>query len=144
VTRERFLIALDELQPSQLYLSAAKLSSVEGGWQPPTLEAMPSLPIHPLDGHLILTDGHHRAFAAYREGFTRVPVYWDEDELDWDAYRICVGWCLKEGIRTVAALGERIVPQADYEVLWLWRCRQMHAKLDRRRATPSDSRTPGA
>jgi len=134
-----FLCPLAQLQPSQLYISEAKLAHVLAWWQPPTLETLEPIPIkrlHGADGRIrvIYTDGHTRAFAAYRLGFTEVPVVWDEDELDWEAYQICVDWCLDADIRTIADLKGRVIPPEQYEVLWHDRCRTMQDALARQRA----------
>lgn len=122
-------LPLAALQPSQLYISATKLASVEAAWQPPLLETLGPIPIKALDGRIITTDGHTRAFAAFRQGFTAIPVVWDEDELDWEAYRICVTWCLEEDITTIMDLEPRILSHEDYEQLWHERCRVMQAAL---------------
>jgi len=130
-------LPLVEIQPSQLYISTAKLARVVELWQPPDLLTIPPVPVKRLDGRLIATDGHTRAFAAYRRGLTEIPIVWDEDELDWEAYRICVDWCLAEGIHTVMDLEGRVVAPDDYAVLWLDRCRVMQADLaERRRPRP--------
>ena len=120
---------LAEIQPSQLYISRAKLARVVELWCPPDLSTVPPVPVRRLDGRVIYTDGHTRAFAAHRQGLTEIPIVWDEDDLDWEAYRVCVGWCLAEGIRTVMDLEGRVVEADDYEVLWLDRCRLMQASL---------------
>ena len=126
---EPFFLPLAEIQPSQLYISAAKLASVFVAWDPPRIETLPPIPVKRLDGRIVATDGHTRSFAAYRRGLIEVPAVWDEDDLDWEAYRICVGWCLADGIRTVMDLEGRLLTPEDYEVLWLDRCREMHATL---------------
>jgi len=127
------LFPLSQLQPSQLYISTAKLAHVLSWWQPPTLATLEPVPIKRLNERVIYTDGHTRAFAAYRLGFTEVPVVWDEDELDWEAYQICVDWCLDAGIRTIGDLEGRVVPPEQYETLWHDRCEAMQTDLALRR-----------
>jgi len=139
MVKKPFLYPLAQLQPSQLYISEAKLADVLAWWQPARLETLEPLPIKRLEDaphgrNVIYTDGHTRAFAAYRLGFTEVPVVWDEDELDWEAYRICVTWCLDVGIHTVADLEGRVIAPEQYDVLWLDRCRVMQTELEIRRA----------
>ncbi len=134
-----FLYPLADLQPSQLYISAAKLTDVLARWRPPTLETLEPIPIKRLNGtdgriRVIYTDGHTRAFAAHRLGFTEIPVVWDEDALDWEAYQICVDWCLDVGIRTIADLEGRIIPPEQYETLWHDRCQTMQDALAEQRA----------
>jgi hypothetical protein len=128
-----FLMPLDQLQPSQLYISTQKLAQVMAWWDPPHLATLTPVPIKRLNGRVIYTDGHTRAFAAYQRGFTEVPVFWDEDELDWEAYQICVDWCLEAGIFTVMDLKDRIISPEAYEHLWIGRCRVMHEQLEQAR-----------
>jgi hypothetical protein len=130
---EHFLVPLDEVQPTQLYISAQKLAEVLrdlDAARPATIEP---LPLKRLAGHVILTDGHTRAFAAFLCGVSEVPAYWDEDELDWEAYRICVQWCDAEGISSVKDLAGRVVGPRDYQRKWLDRCAEMHRELEAKR-----------
>ena len=133
MTLEYFALGLDQLQPSQLFISAEKLAQVMETFDPNRPEALKPIPIKKLNGRLIYTDGHTRGLAAYLSNWEQVPVYWDQDELDWDAYQICVDWCLRERIYTVADLQRRILSSADYEVLWLERCQKMHQELAHKR-----------
>lgn len=126
-----FLVDLEDLQPSQLYISAGKLDVMRAaishhGFAEP-------LPVKHLGEELVLTDGHTRAFAAFESGQKCVPVVWDMDELDWEAYEICVCWCKEEGIRTIADLAGRVVNDEVYQRMWLDRCREMHHHLARKR-----------
>ena len=124
------MLPLAQIQPSQLYISTAKLADVASWWSPPCLVTLTPIPVVKLHGAIVATDGHTRAFAAYRAGFAEVPVTWDNDDLDWAAYRICVDWCRAEGIRTVMDLVDRVVEPAVYQRLWLDRCRRMHQVLE--------------
>lgn len=96
-------------------------------------ESIEPIPLKKLGNDVIFVDGHTRAFAAYLKGISEVPVYWEDEDLDWDAYEICVEWCKKEGIHTIADLKDRIVSQEEYEILWLKRCKIMHKDLEERR-----------
>jgi len=118
---------LSALQPSQLYISAHKLALVERRRATPaTIEPVP---VKKLGRSIVMTDGHTRAVAAVRAGLRRVPVYWEDEELSWEMYRVCVRWCRRAGIRTPAALSRRIVSHADYEQLWYARCSRMQERL---------------
>ena len=46
--------------------------------------------------------GHTRAFAAFLYEVSEVPIYLADEELDWDAYEICVKWCKENGIRAIS------------------------------------------
>jgi len=128
-----FVMKLEDIQPSQLFISSAKLEQVMQDLDPVTRETLLPLPIKKLGQDVILTDGHTRALAAHLKGWEEIRVYWDEDDLDWEAYAICVQWCREAGIRTIADLADRIVPPEDYQVLWLQRCDRMHRDLAARR-----------
>lgn len=125
-----FTMKLDKIQPSQLFISSAKLSEVMRSFSSQSIEP---IPVKKLGNHVVFVDGHTRAFAAFLHGLSEVPVYWEVDELDWDAYEICVEWCLKDGIHTIADLKNRIVSHEEYEVLWLKRCERMQHDLEAKR-----------
>jgi hypothetical protein len=124
-----FMMALADLQPSQLYISAEKLAHLEAAINFSNPEEIPPIPVKDLNGVVIMTDGHTRALAAWRAGLTRVPVFWDTDELDWEAYQICVDWCRNADIFSAADLAGRVISSEDYAVLWLERCRVMQQRL---------------
>jgi hypothetical protein len=124
---------LDHLQPSQLYISQDKLSAVQTTTDYSSPEEVQPIPVKDLGGLRVMTDGHTRAFAAFLAGLTSLPTYDDPDDLDWEAYQICVDWCWAEGIHTVADLVGRVVNAEDYERLWYDRCRMMQADLAKKR-----------
>jgi len=128
-----FMMKLNEIQPSQLYISSEKLHEVMKTFDPNKPESIEPIPIKKLGKEIIFVDGHTRAFAAFLHDLSEVPVYWEDEELDWDAYEICVGWCKKEGIYTIADLKNRVVPQKDYEILWYRRCEKMQQDLETKR-----------
>lgn len=96
-------------------------------------ESIEPIPIKRLGNRIILVDGHTRAFAALLHNLSEVPVYWEDEELDWEEYKICVEWCRKEGIHTIADLKNRVVSQKDYETLWYRRCERMQGELEAKR-----------
>ena len=126
-----FFMKLDEIQPSQLYISSDKLSNVLKDFptEPSSLEP---IPIKRLGGEVVFVDGHTRAL-AFQCGFSKVPVYWEYDELDWEEYEICVEWCKEEGIQTITDLKDRVIPHKKYEKLWYERCAKMQKKLEAKR-----------
>ncbi len=127
------MIGLDAIQPSQLYISSEKLKEVMKAFDPAKPQSMEPVPIKKLGGKIILTDGHTRAFAAFLSGFAGIRACWEDEQLDWDEYAICVEWCEKEGIRTIADLKDRVVSQKDYEILWYRRCEEMQKDLAKRK-----------
>jgi hypothetical protein len=133
---------LSDLQPSQLYICAEKLAviarTLRGG------APLDPVPVKLLGARTVITDGHTRACAAFREGRTSIPACWETDDLDWTAYEVCVQWCLQEGIHSVADLASRIVSADAYEELWYQRCRALHDRLtEQRKARRAATDRPG-
>ena len=115
-------MSLDVVQPSQLFISTEKLARVATWFDPARLVEREPLPVKRLGDDVIFTDGHTRAFLSFRHGLSRVWVSWDEDDLDWDAYAVCVDWCKAAGITRVAHLENRLLSPEDYAVQWIARC----------------------
>lgn len=130
---------LSEMQPSQLYISREKLACVMKMFRKSNSSLGP-IPIKKLGNEIVIVDGHTRAFAAFLHNLKEVDVYWEEETLDWDAYKICVEWCKNEGIHTIADLKDRVIPQKDYETLWLERCAEMQKELSRKRCLQSENK----
>ena len=129
---ETFLMEVNKIQPSQLYISSRKLSSVMKNFaSKPSL--MESIPIKKLGDRIVFVDGHTRAFAALLHRFPKIPVYWEDEELDWEEYEICVRWCLEEKIHTTADLKNRIISHQQYKKLWYERCAKMQKELEAKR-----------
>jgi hypothetical protein len=127
---EVFEAGLDELQPSQLFICEEKLAKVMAT---AGQEALEPVPVKRLSDRWVITDGHTRAAAAAVLGRKTIQVIQEQDDLDWEAYEICVAWCQEAGIHSVADLASRIVPMEQYEELWYKRCRAMHQQLAERR-----------
>lgn len=127
------LVDLTLLQPSQLFLSAKRLEQILAWIKSEDPDVLEPLPFKELDGHLMLTDGHHRAYAFYFLGYKQIKVIPDTDDLDWEAYRICVQWCLENGISSVKDLENRIVNEKDFDLLWNKRCDELHQFLKKKR-----------
>ena len=123
---------LDEIQPSQLYISSDKLSNVMKNF-PSRPASIEPIPVKKLRNQIIFVDGHTRAYAAFQCAFSKVPVYWEDEELDWEAYEICVNWCKAEGIYTIADLKDRVISHQQYEKLWYERCAKMQKELEVKR-----------
>lgn len=137
-----FKKSLKDIQPSQLYVSKEKFFEVLNIHKEPDINLLKPIPIVKLNDEIIYTDGHTRALVAFLKGMDEVRVFWDEDELDWEAYTICVEWCKKENIYTISDLKNRIIPHMNYETLWLKLCREMQKKLADRRKKYSGIKIP--
>lgn len=119
---------MTEIQPSQFYLSEEKLKRIREWFDPKDLSNFEPLPIRRLDGNVIFTDGHTRAFAAWQAGLESVPTVWDGDDLDWDLYRVCVEASRKRGIQSIADLSERILTAEEYAVKWNGWCDEIQKR----------------
>lgn len=126
---ESFQLRLDEIQPSQLYISKTKMAAVMKHFKSSTQSLLDPIPIKKLGGELVSTDGHTRGVVWYLEGHMEVKCVWEDTEMDWDAYRICVDWCKEVDITSIIDLNERFLDHDDYEILWLDRCRIMQEEL---------------
>jgi hypothetical protein len=128
-----FQMELHSIQPSQLYINSRKLDSIMKNLERSKPMLIEPIPIKKLGNQVVFVDGHTRALAAFLLGFSEIPVYWEDEELDWDEYEICVEWCKEEGIRTISDLKNRIVSPRNYQVLWLDRCGRMQKELKEKR-----------
>jgi hypothetical protein len=130
---ESFIMEIYGIQPTQLYISSKKLARViEVIGRSPPFEYEP-IPVKELNGRVVYSDGHTRAFALHRLGVTEIQCCWEDTALDWDEYEACVGWCLAEGIKTIADLDGRVVGPDEYKRLWLDRCAGMQKEMENKR-----------
>lgn len=126
---EYIVMNLKDIQPSQLYISSKKLDDVLKWFNPSDHHSYDAIPVKDLNGKVIFLDGHTRAYAAYLKGAETIKVYWDDEELSWDAYQICVDWCNAEGITSIKNLEGKVISHEEYEILWYERCREMQRRL---------------
>ena len=130
---EVFKLYLHEIQPSQLYISQAKLDAVINGRNLGNLTMYEPIPIKEINGEMVSTDGHTRGVAWLLEGYEEVDVEWETVEMDWDEYAVYVQWCKTEGIYSIEDLKDRIISHEDYEVLWYERCRVFQEEWAKRK-----------
>ena len=130
---DTFRLGLDEIQPSQLYISRAKYAEVVKQFDSDRRSQLEPIPIKELDGELVSTDGHTRGVLWVLKGYSKVDCVWEDLEMDWEAYRICVQWCKDAGITSIYDLRDRFLDHTEYEVLWLERCHIMQEDLERKR-----------
>ncbi|MGC9780703.1 MAG: hypothetical protein HZR80_15790 [Candidatus Heimdallarchaeota archaeon] len=130
---EVFYMDLEQIQPSQLYISKRKLRKIQKAIDPTDVSTLEVVPIKKLGSDIIYTDGHTRAYAAYLAGITRIRVEWETEDLDWEMYEICVGWCKEAGIFTVVDFKGREIDQKSYRKLWYKRCALMQNEINENR-----------
>lgn len=113
---------LADLQPSQLFLCDEKLLAVVEWFDADDPSDDPLL-LAEIDDQPVILDGHHRAFAARLAGADDTTVVRASDDVDLEPYRTCVGWCEEAGIESIDDLAGRVLDSADYQALWIDRCR---------------------
>ncbi len=128
---EVFEIPLRRIQPSQLFINDGKLKAVLARLEGEPDAQIEPLPVKRLCEHIVYSDGHTRALVALMRREEVINVYWETDELDWDAYRACVQWCRERDIRTIVDLRHRVVPAGLYQTIWLDRCARLFNELGR-------------
>lgn len=127
---KEMVMNLYDIQPSQLYVNSMKLENVLSWFKPEDINSYDAIPVKELNNKIIFTDGHTRAYAAYLKGIYEIKVYCDEDDLDWNAYQICVDWCTNENINSIKNLEKRVISDEEYKILWLEKCRIMQEELE--------------
>lgn len=118
-------LTIKDLQPSQFYISQKKIDDINKWFNPSDLSNFEPIPIKILDGGIVITDGHTRVVAALQNGLDKVPLAYDEDELNWDMYRECVKECKKLNITSPLSLLSRIISEDEYEIKWNKWCDEM-------------------
>lgn len=118
-------LTIKDLQPSQFYISQKKIDDINKWFNPNDLSNFEPIPIKILDGEIVITDGHTRIVAALQNGLYKVPLVYDEDELNWDMYRECVKECKKLNITSPLSLLSRIISEDEYEIKWNKWCDEM-------------------
>ncbi|RRD94209.1 hypothetical protein EII17_09395 [Clostridiales bacterium COT073_COT-073] len=112
-------VLLSEIQPSQFYISDLKLKNIWGWFNKEDLSNFSPIPVKMLDDELIMTDGHTRAVAAILSGLSKVPLIWQEDDLDWNLYRLCVKECKNRAVYRPGDLIKHHLSVEDYAEMWI-------------------------
>ncbi|MFH0765928.1 MAG: hypothetical protein V2A61_05860 [Calditrichota bacterium] len=117
------IISFEYLQPSQLYICSEKLEAVQREFrQASHLALYWTYPIIKINNRHVLTDRHTHALVAFNQGVKLAIAYLDEDDLDLNAYQVCVSWCLGEGVKEIGDLNARVLPYSEYQEKWIKRC----------------------
>lgn len=117
-------LPVDEVHPTQLFLSKAKLVRVFDwfDFDSPNYE---SLPAFRYEGDWYLSDGHSRAFAAILAGAESVRLREEHavrEQYDFEIYEACIEWCDEAGVDTINDLSGRVVEPETFEKRWIDRC----------------------
>ncbi|MHA1244881.1 MAG: hypothetical protein ACTSXA_04140 [Candidatus Heimdallarchaeota archaeon] len=130
---DSFEMKLIEIQPSQLYISRKKLAKINKYFDPKNKETLGVIPIKKLGKDIVFSDGHTRAVAAFLAGYQEIIVEWEDEDLDWEMYEVCVQWCKDDKIFSAKELAKRIISHKDYKLLWYKKCEIMQKEITMKR-----------
>ena len=119
---DRLVLRLDSIQPTQLYINASKLATLEAAYPPGTETSMEPVPVTQMHGKVVYTDGHTRAFLLWKRGIETIDAIWDDTELNALVYETCLCWCEDEQVFTIADLNGRVLDDETYQQAWIARC----------------------
>lgn len=122
------LINIDSLGLSQIYLSSAKIASIIEWFDPQCMDNFQPLRVHNFGNNTYtITDGHTRAYIAYKNGVSVLPVSYDNDDIIVNQvgqmqYRANLDWCKRFKLSHIEHLRNRILSRSAYQKLWIERC----------------------
>ena len=110
---------LNDVQPSQIYLNAAKIAQVKRGLMKSSSKNIKPVHVFSLNDGMVMIDGHTRAFVLYQLGFKELPILLEsilpQEKLKF--YALCVERCKKEHIFSIKDL--KVVRNTEYKKLSL-------------------------
>lgn len=121
-------IHIEQLWLSQIYLSAYKIARIEEWFHPLCMDHFQPLTVHDFGNRsYTLTDGHTRAYAAYKNGISVLPAVYDKDDIVTNQvgqmlYKEDIVWCKRFNLSHVKHLENRILSKSAYQKLWIDRC----------------------
>ncbi|MBQ4573958.1 MAG: GNAT family N-acetyltransferase [Clostridia bacterium] len=128
-------VPIADLGLSQIYLNDDKLTRIKQWFNPNDITGFQPLPVYDFgNGKLTLTDGHSRAFVAYKTGLCELPVIYDTDEIVTSKtgqmlYKNDIIWCERFDLKSICDLEKRIVSNEEYEIQWIDRCNKAYNLL---------------
>ncbi len=122
---DNFKKDIENIHPSQLYINREKLERIKKIIDSEGIESVQPLPIKKIGNKIFFTDSHTTAYEFKRRGIKKIKVYWDEDNLDWYSYLVCINWCRKNKIFSISDLKNSIIADNKYKKLWLNRCEKL-------------------
>ncbi len=120
---------------SQIYLNKRKTDAIMKWMVPKSSYEYEPLQVHDFgNGRYTLTDGHSRAYVAYKMGYTHLPIVYDRDEIITNEvgrllYAADIEWCNRFHLENILDLEKRIVDDKTYNTLWVERCERSYNLL---------------
>lgn len=129
------LMNVDLLGLSQIYLNSDKITSIMGWFNSQCMDNFQPLSVHDFgNGVYTLTDGHTRAYVAYKNGVSNLPVLYDNDDIitckvGQMLYKADIDWCKRFKLSHIKQLENRILNKSAYQKLWIERCNRSYNLL---------------
>lgn len=120
-----FRVRIDQLQPSQPYLSRARLDNILRN----TGFILRPVGVRELKGRYCVIEGHERCFALNSLGYNEVEVFIDTSAKDENIWQDCVKITIEEGVAAIADLGNRILSPALFKQNWVMRKKLLGDRL---------------
>ena len=132
--KNSFYVDILSLGVTQIYLSSRKIDALLQWFHPAGIDTYGPLPVYDFGDGLRLTDGHTRAYVAYRMGVKSVPVIVDSSEMVTSAlgrklYLADIVWAKRYGVNRISDLMDRVVAETEYDRLWKRRCDRSYQLL---------------
>ncbi|PKL76678.1 MAG: hypothetical protein CVV27_09060 [Candidatus Melainabacteria bacterium HGW-Melainabacteria-1] len=120
---------IEKLLPTQLYISRAKLRTVQYALDCGGELALGPIPVLPWGPRFLMLDGHTRALALCQQGYSELLIRCEEVPVDLDMYSLCLAWCQQQGVRTVRDLLRHVIEHTQFETLWITRCERAYQAM---------------
>lgn len=116
IKKDTFKVRIDQLQPSQIYLSGPRLKNISRH----TGFMVRPIPVRLLSGRLCIVEGHEQCFLVRAAGHKEIEVYLDERNSPSNSeFEALVKYASDKGIASIDDLEDRILSSADFRSLWL-------------------------
>lgn len=122
--RDLFKINIDQLQPSQPFLSQGRLDNIARN----TDFLLRPVAVRELNGRYCIIEGHERCYALVSLGYKEVEAYIDDSENDRYVWQECVKLTTEAGIANVMDLENSVLPIALFREKWVQRKRKLNEK----------------
>ncbi|MCK5130512.1 MAG: hypothetical protein KAQ68_11705 [Clostridiales bacterium] len=114
-----FFVDIENLSPTQFFMSKEKLEEAHVFFENHTLEDYPPLPVVKFGLKTLLTGSHHYAYYLVQKGKHIAEVYDAIDECDFLLNIKNYSECQKRNIKNIIDLESRILDHDAYQVKWV-------------------------
>lgn len=110
--KKSFVLYIQEIQPTKLYLDSEKIQS----FMKIDTEEIP-VSVKVINDEITLIKGHEFAYAKMLKGEKQISVCWEENLEDLGYYEDCIIKCQEKNIRTIRDLESYVYDSANYKKL---------------------------